>query len=334
VLCGTIALALAPVEAHAAGRGPGGGARGDTGGNSDNQEISASAGAVTYDESKNGSGKSTGSITPVGNWSPPPCWYAPTWSPEEFKAYIEPIWGADSTGSEWDNTQRDRYVNGNPYTNFNLDKSGKGYWWTSFVPQGGAAVPGALDCTEPYFWVDKGQAPPADIKNAITPQILAELAYDRVRVPDTEINLSPTNKQTVNLATWAWLDKATFKPVSVTASVNLLNISATTTATPIALHIDPGTPDADVYPASGDCAINKDGSIGTAYATGDENKTPPCGLTYRRSSSSNGGTFPLKATITWKVSWTGSGGTGGNLPDGTFGNTTNVTVQEIQTVNR
>jgi enoyl reductase len=302
----------------------GGGKKGD--------QISATVSVIRYDESKNGSGKATGAVTAAGNWTPPACWYEPKWTPEQFKAYVEPIWAAESTGYEWDAKQRDRYVNGHPYKDFNLSKSGDGYWWYSAYDPARITDPHIFDCNEPYFWVDKGK--PSPIKNSVTPEILAQLAYAKVRVPATQINLSPESKQTVNLATWAWLDKAIFKPVSVTASVDLLGISATTTATPVALHLDPGTSDADVYPASGDCTINKDGSIGTPYANGDENKTPPCGLTYRRSSTANGGTFPLKATITWKVSWTGSGGSGGNLPDGTFGNTTNVTVQEVQTVNR
>ena len=44
--------------------------------------------------------------------------------------------------------------------------------------------------------------------------------------------------------------------------------------------------------------------------------------------------YPLKATLTWKISWTGTGNTGGALPDGTFGTTTPLAVQEIQTVVR
>jgi enoyl reductase len=50
--------------------------------------------------------------------------------------------------------------------------------------------------------------------------------------------------------------------------------------------------------------------------------------------SSGNGTYPLRATITWKIHWTGSDGTGDDLPDGTFGATQDVTVQEIQAVNR
>ncbi|WP_405585236.1 hypothetical protein [Streptomyces sp. NBC_01190] len=323
-------LALAPGVAHAGGRGTDDQVQN---GGEDAQVISAKAGGVSYDTGNNGSGPRVGPVTATSDWSPPPCWYTPTWSPQQFKDYVEPLWGLDSTGSDWDATQRARYVDGGPYTNFNLDKAGKGYWWTSYVPEDGAGRPGALDCTAPYFWVDKGAAPPPDIQNALSPLILAELAYARIRVPDTDIDLNPAGGQTVNLPTWAWLDRATFKPVSVTATAVLLGISATTTATPVALHLDPGTPDADVYPASGDCPIDAAGRIGSPYAAGSGNAAPPCGVAYRRSTP-EGSSYPLRATITWKVSWTGSGGTGGNLPDGTFGHTTDVTVQEIQTVNR
>jgi enoyl reductase len=144
------------------------------------------------------------------------------------------------------------------------------------------------------------------------------------------VNLAPAGATKVNLPTWAWLDGAKFKPVSVTASIPVLEISATTTATPISLKIGPGTTDAQTYPASGVCEINN-GHIGEPYAKGKAGQTPPCGVKYLRSSGD--GTYPLKAAITWKIDWTGTGGAGGDLPDGTFGTTQNVTVQEIQAIN-
>ncbi|BET48412.1 hypothetical protein RGQ21_33940 [Kitasatospora aureofaciens] len=36
----------------------------------------------------------------------------------------------------------------------------------------------------------------------------------------------------------------------------------------------------------------------------------------------------------WEIAWTGTGGAGGDLPDGTFENAQAVTVQEIRAVNR
>ncbi|MFJ8491480.1 hypothetical protein ACIRBZ_24490 [Streptomyces sp. NPDC094038] len=293
--------------------------------------VSATAGAVVYDLSKNGSGASTGAVTPTSTWTPPACYYAPKYSPDALEAYLTPIWGADSTGYEWDATQRDRYVNGKPYTDFNKDKAGKGYWWDSYVTPGREGDPGALDCTKPIFWVDTGDKPPADVPQAVTPEILSQLAYNQIRVPGTKVTLAPADKTKVNLPTWAWLDAAEFKPVSVTASVPVLGISATTTATPHSLRIDPGTSDAVTYPASGVCEF-RNGSIGEAYAKGKAGQTPPCGVKYLHSSGT--GSYPLKATITWNISWTGTGGTGGPLDDGTFGATQDVIVQEIQSVNR
>ncbi|MFE0508478.1 hypothetical protein [Streptomyces sp. NPDC058964] len=303
--------------------------KGKTSGDVDGSNLSSTAGVIVYDRSKNGSGSAVGPVTSVTSWTPPACWYAPKYTPDQLKAYLEPIWAVDSTGPEWDAQQRDRYVKGHPYKDFNKDKEGKGYWWDSYVNKD--FPPGWDKCNEQIFWVDKGDPPPANIQNAVTPKILAELAYNEIRVPSTKVTLAPAENTKVNLPTWAWLDGAKFKPVSVTASVPVLGISATTTAEPVSLKIDPGTTDAVTYPSSGVCQIDN-GNIGEPYAKGKADKTPPCGVKYLRSSGT--GSYPLKATITWKIRWTGSDGNGGDLPDGTFGATQDVVVQEIQSVNR
>ncbi|MEV7147305.1 hypothetical protein AB0O05_12520 [Streptomyces sp. NPDC093084] len=87
---------------------------------------------------------------------------------------------------------------------------------------------------------------------------------------------------------------------------------------------DCNTGDAGTYPASGVCTPNADGSIGEKYARGDADRVPSCGIRYLRSSGH--GTYHLKATITWRISWNGSGGAGGDLPDGTFGTTQDIAV--------
>ncbi|MET9681460.1 hypothetical protein ABZY29_14685 [Streptomyces coeruleorubidus] len=291
--------------------------------------VSVTAGGIVFDRSKNGSGNSAGALTSATSWTPPPCWYAPKYTPEQLQKYLEPTWEAGSTGYEWDAEQRDRYVNGHPYKDFNKDKTGKGYFWDSFVNKD--FPPGWDSCDEPIFWVDQGDPPPADIENAVTPEILAELAYAEIRVPSTKVTLAPAEATKVNLPTWSWLDDAQFKPVSVTASVPVLGIQATATAEPVSLRIEPGTKDAVTYPASGVCEVNN-GRIGEPYAKGKADQTPHCGVKYLRSSGN--GTYPLQATVTWKIEWTGTGGAGGRLPDGTFGATQDVVVQEIQSVNR
>ncbi|MET7319990.1 hypothetical protein [Streptomyces sp. NPDC005549] len=312
--------------------GEGTGSETQVGGGKGDQSVSATAGAVVYDRSKNGSGTSVGPVAAATNWTPPACYYAPKYTPEQLKKAKEPVWEAESTGYQWDAEQRDRYVNGKPYKDFNKEKTGEGYWWDSYVPPGREGDPGALDCKEDTFWVDTGDDPPADIPQAITPEVLAQLAYAEIRVPTTEVELRPAGATKVNLPTWAWLDATDFKPVSVTASVPLLDVEATTTAEPVSVKIDPGTADAQTYPASGVCEA-ANGSIGEPYAKGKADETPPCGVKYLRSSGD--GSYQLKATVTWKIHWTGTGVAGGQgLPDGDFGGEQDVIVQEIQAVNR
>ncbi|MFF3406649.1 hypothetical protein ACFYW8_10605 [Streptomyces sp. NPDC002742] len=312
---------------------PGTKAKGDA---TDDGTLSATAGAVVYDRSKNGTGASAGAVTSTTSWTPPACYYAPKYTPAKLKEYLQSIWEQESTGYQWDREQRNKYENGgktaSTYKDFNKAKTGKGYWWDTYVTPGREGDPGALDCDKPIFWVDKGEAPPADIPQAITPQMLAQLAYAEIRVPSTKVQLAPEGTTKVNLPTWAWLDAEKFKPVSVTASVPLLGIEATTTAEPVSLKIEPGTADATTFPASGACEINN-GRIGEVYAKGKADETPPCGVTYLRSSGD--GSYKLKATITWKIHWTGTAVNGEqSLPDGTFGAEQDVVVQEIQAVNR
>ncbi|MGI5197657.1 hypothetical protein ACQEVY_29180 [Streptomyces sp. CA-288835] len=334
VAMAAVALLVFPGQALA-GYGYGDNANGSASGNTDdNGNLSANAGAVVFDRSKNGTGEAAGPVTSADtNWTPPPCYYAPKYTPDQFQKHVEPTWESESTGYEWDASQRDRYVNGEPYKNFNKDKAGEGYWWDSYVAEGRAGDPGALDCTKPWFWVDNGDPPPADVPEAITPEVLAQLAYNEIQVPSTKVELAPEGTTKVNLPTWSWLDAAEFKPVSVTASVPLLDIEATTTAEPVSLKIEPGTDDATTYPASGECEINADGSIGEPYAKGKAEETPPCGVKYLRSSGD--GTYKLTATVTWKIHWVGTGVNGEQpLPDGEFGAQQDVIVQEIQAVNR
>lgn len=55
--------------------------------------------------------------------------------------------------------------------------------WLLYVTEGREGDPGALDRDADIFWVDAGDPPSADIPEAITPEILAQLAYAETRVP-------------------------------------------------------------------------------------------------------------------------------------------------------
>ncbi|MFF8494630.1 hypothetical protein ACF06O_27745 [Streptomyces albidoflavus] len=308
-------------------------------GGQENGNLNAQVEVIKYDTSKNGNGPSAGPVAAVqADWSPPPCWYAPKWTPDELRDYYQRGHEAihhdpgmpPEAINEWSEERRN-YIDGD-YEDFNQEKEGEGMWWGA-VQNPNAPFEEQFACDRVPFWADNGETP--DVENIITPEILAGLAYEQIKVPGTEVTLAPGGKSKVNLPTWAWLDGGEFKPVAVTASLAVggLDMSATTTATPKSLRIEPGTKDARLHPASGECTINGDGSIGEPYAKGKADQDPPCGVTYLRSSGD--GSYAMEATVTWEISWTGTGVAAPQaLPDGTFGNEQAVEVEEIQSINR
>ncbi|WP_405688403.1 hypothetical protein OG204_13405 [Streptomyces sp. NBC_01387] len=317
--------------------GPHGGTSGNT--------LMASAGATSIkvtQVSGGAPGKSPKPLTAVDpNWKPPACWYEPVATPEELKAGVDrlkkggslvPVTPTLSWGEELmvNNYEKGKSSGSGEtsYKNYNIGKDGK--FWRGVINQDVAQDAWSYDCERTLFWQDANTLP--DDPHAPTPDVLAAYAYDRINVPETKVQLKPQGKSTVNLPTWVWLDRAKFQDVKVRAELPGTGVWAETTAKPVALHLEPGTTDAETYPASGDCGINGDGSIGAPYKKGDSARTPPCGVTYLRAT--DGAPYRLKASVTWRISWEGSGGTKGDLPDGTFEATQDLNVQEIQSVNR
>ncbi|MEU0784887.1 hypothetical protein ABZ341_25325 [Streptomyces sp. NPDC006173] len=290
------------------------------------------------------SGTSPKALAPVDpDWKPPACWYEPVATPQALKEAVDRLkknpdgelvpvtpslsWGEDLMVDHYENGEAEA-GGGDGYEDYNVGKDGM--FWRGVINQDRANDPESYDCEDTLFWQNAGTLP--DNGHAPTPDVLAAYAYNRIKVPETEIELKPATKTTVNLPTWVWLDKGTFKEVKVRAELAAAGVWAETTAKPVALHLDPGTGDAETSPASGDCTINDDGSIGTPYAQGDADMSPPCGITYRRAT--DGEPYRLSASITWQISWRGSGDAKGKLPDGTFETTRDMNVQEIQSVNR
>ncbi|MEU6278724.1 hypothetical protein [Streptomyces sp. NPDC047028] len=278
------------------------------------------------------SGHGSGALTSAdSNWTPPGCWYAPTYTSAEFRKVRQSIYFAVVHDPDGDDFRGEISDENQKYAKDEYHDGDKGRYWAA-VQNPDAPYEEQWACDKPPFWVPQGKKPP--VKEAVSPEILAGLAYQQIQVPGTRVSLAPAKASKVNLPTWVWLDKGRFKPVSVTASLSVpgFSISATTTATPSGLTIEAGTDDADLLPSSGTCPANSDGSIGREYTAGSADETPPCGVTYLRSSGD--GTFDLRATATWKISWKGSDGTGGDLPDGQYGRNQAVKVREVQAVNR
>ncbi|MEU4997432.1 hypothetical protein [Streptomyces sp. NPDC021622] len=281
------------------------------------------------------------------NWTPPPCWYAPYLGAKDFKKKMSKnIKDAKNTPgmtghagaaiNEMERHYEDDYgwTDTPGYKDYNVDKDGEGMFWAGVENPNEPDYLKRTGCTDLPFWVDNGEPPPPQHEEAITPEMLAALAYQHMELPGTKVTLAPEATTKVNLPTWAWLDKAVFDKVEATAEINVpgFNLQATTTATPKSLTLNPGTKDATTIPANGECPI-VDGKIGEPYAKGKSKETPPCGIIYRRSSG--GETFPLKASLTWEISWTGTGQAAPvNMPNGTIEAVQDITVEEIQSINR
>jgi enoyl reductase len=220
------------------------------------------------------------------------------------------------------------------FPNYNKDKEGEGMFWERIVNDDYPAEE-RYDCEPRIFWVDFDDPPPAE-PGVVDTEALAELAWEHTRVPETEVSLNPDGVQTVNLPTWVWLDDVAFEPVSVRAELDDYGIWSETTATPTTLTLDPGTEneeDAVLHPGSGECRINDDGTIGQPYRDGQADETPPCGLTYLRSTP-DADEYELEATLTWEVTWTDYQGNTGTLPEGAFATTVDLNVDEVQTIVR
>ncbi|MEU2422903.1 hypothetical protein ABZ619_18095 [Streptomyces sp. NPDC007851] len=325
----SLALALwTPFPAHADDiRGSGGGTGTTTppnsssgsGGDSGPGTIGAH---IRISRKASGASASTATATSSNaNWKPPVCWYEPMYTPDEYEEFIKSSYkGAQEPAASY---AKKRVAE-------DYHKGDKGLWWQVQFRNDSytAACPVTSDNWE--IWVPPAQ-PKAD-PNQLTPEILSEIAYNSTKLPKPPVVLSPSpDRLKVNLGTRVKF-AGDFDRVWTTASINYKGVAmaATTVATPVALRVEAGTSDADPQTCTYDLVRGDSG-----YTV--DSKDAACNITYRRSSGT--GTYPFKASITWKVTWTASADPDGPaqqpaLPDGLSTYEQNVTVKEIQAVNR
>jgi hypothetical protein len=168
----------------------------------------------------------------------------------------------------------------------------------------------------------------------VTAATLAQQAYDSIIFPHPSGHRSPSEGQEYNgypftyvgLWTYFWTDPATWK--SLTASASAAGLTATVIAKPVALSFDPG---------DGSPALSCDGP-GRAWRESDGNSAPTdgaCGYQYSTVSGPGYG-HPITSTqtILWKITWTGTGNTGGEIPELSTSTSGQLNVMQIKTVNR
>lgn len=143
----------------------------------------------------------------------------------------------------------------------------------------------------------------------ITPQQLLQQALSELQVPTLRPDTAPPRGKDglVGLAEWFWVPGGDWHAHSVTVSAG--PVWATAIAAPVGLSFEPG---------GGLPAVDCRGP-GTAYQSAKpaSEQHSACSYIYDQSSVGQpGNAYQASVVITWRVSWTGSGGTGGVLNGG------------------
>ena len=166
---------------------------------------------------------------------------------------------------------------------------------------------------------------------AVDPYSVALQAERSMVLPRPTVQFNPFGTAVVNLPTWLWIGPGTWHSRTVTASVG--SVSATAVAVPDMVTWSMG--DGDTVTCAGP---------GTPFDTGRPASSQVTGCAYSYPISSAGqpasdgipdhGSFTVQATVTWSVTWSAQGTSGGGvLPSLTTSNAAFLRVEQVQSVN-
>ena len=156
----------------------------------------------------------------------------------------------------------------------------------------------------------------------VSPVVVARRAAARLRLPSPEIKFSPAGEQLVGLPTWLWIDRATWNSRSATAAVPGVSVTAQARPRRVVWELGDGS------------RVTCHGP-GTAWRSGMAagSASPTCGHTYRTASGNQpDGAYRVTATVSWAITWSGTGG-GGTLPAMSTSGSARLRVAESQALN-
>ncbi len=157
----------------------------------------------------------------------------------------------------------------------------------------------------------------------VAPEVLAEQAAANLSVASPVVELSPKVglNQITQLTTWMWVTN--WEPDSASASVP--GVTSTVTATPTKVTWNMG---------NGDEVVCNGPGTPFDFSRPEEGQSTDCSYTYRHSSTSQpGGVYEVSATMSYDVSWSAEGASGGGaLPAVSATETFPVRVIEIHAV--
>jgi hypothetical protein len=153
--------------------------------------------------------------------------------------------------------------------------------------------------TTMLVFVPNGSAPPAG--PPVDPRVLAEQAIASLVMRAPEIRMAPPPGSTsglVGLPVWMWTERGEefLGPARQSVSAGGVTVTAVGEVSRIVWDMGDGTTVA--------CGA------GTPYPPGAGGESPDCGHVYAQASSRHvpgGGPWPITATSTWTVTWSGGG---------------------------
>ncbi len=171
--------------------------------------------------------------------------------------------------------------------------------------------PGAIDPMPPV-WVTG--AKPVAVTVQVAPVVMAEQAAKSLALTSAVIEMAPPDghPQLVNVATWLWVNPATWHPVTATATAGPVTTTAVAAPTKVVWDMGDGH------------SVTCDGP-GTPYDPSTPDATTTCSYTWPTA-----GTYTVTATIYWSVTWTAAGAAGGGTLGVQPGPGAQVTVDVVQ----
>jgi hypothetical protein len=214
-----------------------------------------------------------------------------------------------------------------PFPNYEAYKDDtEGYWWSGMCDSGDydGSIDDFLDYAEEWFenefepvYVEPSEPIPVP---PIPPEILVQVAYDEMTLPDPQIGWNPRRDGDgatfVNLPTWMWLEDG---PVVLEVHAEAGENEARVEATMSSMN----------FSAANAAPVSCDGH-GVAWTSG---ASSDCALTFTRSSANQPGRVStVLAESQWTIEWFANGEPRGPLDPQTTSATFTLPVAEVQTV--
>ncbi|MFJ5952520.1 hypothetical protein [Streptomyces noursei] len=170
---------------------------------------------------------------------------------------------------------------------------------------------------------EEAKAPDPGRRKKAPMKEIVQQAVSRLKLPKPVIRTSPREdlSQVVRVPTWMWVERGTWGPVTTSAAVDGVQVTAE------------ARPRKAVW-SMGDGAVVECRGPGTPYSARFDPKesSPDCGYTYERASTAMPGkAFPVKVQVVWDVEWEG-GGRSGVVPGLVMTAERQLVVDEVQAV--